>query len=131
MVKEIGTAPDCLLWQLVKHNHSKLIKSGKFTFSREVGNITNQHTAKNTGYTNKKRIDVLSACEGSSVKLFNDTGHTIRRPKSRLSNKNFTKSLKNQAIIRDIVKKTRPQLAFQISQKFSKLVTIKTIDKTD
>ena len=57
---------DALVWQLIRKNHSYLVKrghtkrSGSAVFSSESGNLLNLHNSQQSGLANAKTIDLVA-----------------------------------------------------------------------
>ncbi|GFE52854.1 60S ribosomal protein L28, putative [Babesia ovis] len=126
-----GTAPDCLVWELVKKNNSHLFKSGHETFSRERHNIMARNTPVFSGLRQKSVMNVELAPSGNKIYLRNMNLQNVRRPRSRSHVKKFSKSISHTEALNKFANHSRPELAHLLVQKFIKLTHAKTDEKSD
>ena len=56
-----------LQWELIRNYNSFMVRRSGVTFSREAGNLTNQHSYKYSGLAHTKVICIAPTSEGVSV----------------------------------------------------------------
>jgi large subunit ribosomal protein L28e len=76
-------------WQLIRNNHSFLVKLDGHIFSSEPFNLTNQHSYKFSGLVNPKLVGVVAKKSGAkkSIQLITKSNKAaaVRQPRSIVS----------------------------------------------
>ncbi|GIX62195.1 60S ribosomal protein L28 [Babesia caballi] len=120
-----GFVPDCLVWEIVKHNHAFLFNSQHQRFSKERYNIMGKNTPQFSGLLQKSVMNLELAQSGAKVILRNMNLQDSRRPRSRVRAMRLSKCLSHMDFLRKFVRQSRPELTKPFLQKYVKLTHAK------
>ncbi|KAI9026872.1 ribosomal L28e/Mak16 [Hyaloraphidium curvatum] len=113
-------SPD-LIWLVTRNNSSFLLRSGRYEFAREPGNLTGVNSFKASGLANAKTVDVSATEGGVVVSLRSKKGGSSPAASLRsVTIKKGARAANRQA--EKLIKNYRPDLTPAVKAKVSALL---------
>jgi len=117
----MAASPD-LIWHLVKNNNAFLVRRDRCAFSSEPGNLKNVHSARYSGLSQKRAVDVEVAADGKSAVLSIKSASSRRKPAREWNKIALKKDFRRSAkAIKAVTSSYRPDLTRTALARFSRL----------